>query len=673
MIGNLYLVTSFGWFLIAGVMAMLIRSELAYPGQQVVNEELYNQLFTMHGTIMLLLFATPLFFGFANAIMPLQIGSPDVAFPRLNMFSYWLFLFGGLIAGSGFLTPTAPPASAGPPTRRSRDAVRSPGVGGDLWIMGLWMAGLGTILGAVNFITTIICMRAPGMTMFRMPIFIWNMLVTSLLALIAFPVLAGALLALEADRQLGAHIFDAAHGGAILWQHLFWFFGHPEVYIIALPFFGIVTEILPVFSRKPVFGYIGLVGATIAIAVLSVAVWAHHMFVTGAVDLPFFSFMSFLIAVPTGVKFFNWIGTMWGGSLSFDTPMLWSIGFLATFLFGGLTGVILASPPLDFHVTDSYFVVAHFHYVVFGTVVFAMFAGFYFWWPKMTGRMLDERLGKVHFWMLFVGFHTTFLVQHWLGVEGMPRRYADYLPDDGFTTLNQVSTVGAFLLGASTLPFLYNVWIARNAPQVEVDDPWGWGRSLEWATSCPPPRHNFVTIPRIRSESPAFDLHHPEIAAIELEENEAAPRAAGRRPGHGGPRGARRGAHRAAPTAPTGTDSSEEMRTGEGRGLDLRRLHDLPGAGDPGLLAGHRRQRPRRRLDRHVRPGHDHAADVDGHHLPRLPRQEDGPAARGPQGRRDRRRGGGARLLPAILLVAAVDRPGARYRVFGVAPARGGW
>ena len=394
LIGKLYLVTSFAWFLIGGVMALLIRSELAFPGQQVVNEELYNQLFTMHGTIMLLLFATPLFFGFANVIMPLQIGSPDVAFPRLNMFSYWLFLFGGLIAASGFLTPEGAADFGWFAYTPLSNEVRSPGVGGDLWIMGLWMAGLGTILGAVNFITTIICMRAPGMTMFRMPIFVWNTLVTSLLVLIAFPILAGALLSLEADRLLGAHVFDAANGGPILWQHLFWFFGHPEVYIIALPFFGIITEILPVFSRKPIFGYVGLVAATISIAVLSVAVWAHHMFVTGAVDLPFFSGMTFLIAVPTGVKFFNWIGTMWGGSISFDTPMLWSVGFLTTFLFGGLTGVILASPPLDFHVSDSYFVVAHFHYVVFGTVVFAMFAGFYFWWPKMTGKMLDERSGQ---------------------------------------------------------------------------------------------------------------------------------------------------------------------------------------------------------------------------------------------------------------------------------------
>jgi cytochrome c oxidase subunit 1 len=516
LIGKLYLGTSFAWFLAAGVMALLIRSELASPGQQFVNDELYNQLFTMHGTIMLLLFATPLFFGFGNVIMPLQIGSPDVAFPRLNMFSYWLFLFGGLIAGSGFLTPSGAAGFGWFAYAPLSDAVRSPGVGGDLWIMGLWLAGLGSILGAVNFVTTIICMRAPGMTMFRMPIFTWNVLVTSLLVLIAFPILAGALLSLAADRLFGANIFDAAHGGPILWQHLFWFFGHPEVYIIALPFFGIVTEILPVFSRKPVFGYVGLVGATLGIAFLSVAVWAHHMYVTGAVDLAFFSGMTLLIAVPTGVKFFNWIGTMWGGSLSFDNAMLWSIGFLTTFLFGGLTGVVLAAPPLDFHVSDSYFVVAHFHYVVFGTVVFAMFAGFFFWWPKMTGKMLDERLGKLQFWMLFIGFHTTFLVQHWLGAEGMPRRYADYLPSDGWTTLNQISTVGSFLLAASVLPFFYNVYKSARGPQVTVDDPWGWGRSLEWATSCPPPRHNFVTIPRIRSESPAFDLHHPEVAAMEL-------------------------------------------------------------------------------------------------------------------------------------------------------------
>ena len=516
-IGNLYFVTSMGFFLLGGVLALGIRAELAFPGLQYLSRETYNQFFTMHGTIMLLLFATPLFAGFANAIMPLQIGAPDVAFPRLNMLSYWLYLFGALVTVSGFLSPSGAASFGWFAYTPLSDSVNSPGVGGDLWIMGLYMAGLGTILGAVNFITTILCMRAPGMTMFRMPIFTWNILVTSILVLIAFPILAAALLVLEADRQLGAHVFDAANGGAILWQHLFWFFGHPEVYIIALPFFGIITEILPVFSRKPIFGYVGLVGATLMIAALSVAVWAHHMYVTGAVNLPFFSFMTFLIAVPTGVKFFNWIGTMWGGNLAMRTPMLWAIGFLTTFLFGGLTGVILGSPPLDFQLSDSYFVVAHFHYVVFGTVVFAMFAGFYFWWPKFTGRMLDETLGKVHFWLLFIGFHVTFLVQHWLGAEGMPRRYADYLPNEGFTILNQVSSAGAFLLGASMIPFFWNVWKARNAPLVNNDDPWGWGRSLEWATSSPPPRHNFTSIPRIRSESPAFDLHHPEVALSEYE------------------------------------------------------------------------------------------------------------------------------------------------------------
>jgi cytochrome c oxidase subunit I len=515
-IGKLYLVSSFIFFLFAGMMAMVMRAELARPNLQFVSTEQYNQLVTMHGAIMLLLFATPLFVGFANVIMPLQIGSPDVAFPRLNMLSYWLFVFGGLITVSGFFTPGGAADFGWYMYAPLSTQAFSPGPGKDLFIMGLALSGFGTILGGVNFVTTIICMRAPGMTMWRMPIFVWNILFTSVLVLMAFPVLAAALLALEAERRFGARIYDPANGGPILWQHLFWFFGHPEVYIIALPFFGIVTEILPVFSRKPIFGYRGLVFATIAIAGLSMTVWAHHMFPTGAVLLPFFSFMTFLIAVPTGVKFFNWIGTMWRGSLTFETPMLWAIGFLVTFLFGGLTGVILASPPLDFHLNDSYFVVAHFHYVVFGTVVFAMFGGFYFWWPKLTGKMLDERLGKIHFWTLFVGFHTTFLVQHWLGAEGMPRRYADYLPGDGFTTLNSVSSIGAFLLGASTLPFLFNVWKTSTSGRlVHTDDPWGYGRSLEWATSSPPPRHNFVSLPRIRSESPAFDLHYPQVAAME--------------------------------------------------------------------------------------------------------------------------------------------------------------
>jgi cytochrome c oxidase subunit 1 len=507
--------TTYFWFLFGGLLALIMRAELSRPGLQFVSVEQYNQLFTMHGTIMLLMFATALFIGFANVIMPLQIGAADVAFPRMNMLSYWLYVFGALMATAGFLTPGGAASFGWTAYAPLASAEFSPGLGSDLWVMGLAVGGIGTILGGVNFITTIFCMRAPGMTMFRMSIFTWNTLLTSILILLAFPPLAAALLGLEADRRFGAHIFDPANGGAMLWQHLFWFFGHPEVYILALPFFGIASEILPVFSRKPIFGYKGLVAATIAIAALSVAVWAHHLYATGQVLLPFFSFMTFLIGVPTGVKFFNWIGTMWGGSVSFDTPMLWVLGFLITFLFGGLTGIILASPPLDFAVSASYFIVAHFHYVIFGTVTFAMFAGYYFWWPKMTGRMLNETLGKIHFWLVFVGFHTTFLIQHWLGIVGMPRRYADYLATDGFTGMNMISTVGAFLLALSNIPFFINIWITRKAPLVGVDDPWGYGGSLEWATSCPPPRHNFLTMPRIRSERPAFDLHHPEVAEAE--------------------------------------------------------------------------------------------------------------------------------------------------------------
>jgi len=512
-IGLMYLVTSFVYFFVGGFLALLMRAELARPGLQFFSSEQYNQLFTMHGTIMLLFFATPIVFAFANYIVPLQIGAPDVSFPRLNAFAYWLYLFGSGIAVAGFLTPTGAADFGWFAYTPLTSMQHSPGVGGDMWVIGLAISGLGTILGGVNMITTILTLRAPGMTMFRMPIFTWNIMITSLLVLLVFPILAAALLALEADRRLGAHVYDPDTGGALLWQHLFWFFGHPEVYIVALPFFGIITEVIPVFSRKPIFGYKPLVGATIAIAALSMSVWAHHMFATGQVLLPFFSFLSFMIAVPTGIKFFNWIGTMWRGQLTFETPMLFAIGFLVTFLFGGLSGVLLASPPIDFHVSDTYFVVAHFHYVLFGTIVFAVFAGVYFWFPKMTGRMLDERLGKVHFWLTMIGFHTTFLVQHWLGTRGMPRRYADYLASDGWTALNTISSIGAFILGASTLPFLWNVWKSyKTGRVVEVDDPWGYGASLEWATSCPPPLRNFDRMPRIRSERPAFDLHHPEFA-----------------------------------------------------------------------------------------------------------------------------------------------------------------
>ncbi|SCG50273.1 cytochrome c oxidase subunit I [Micromonospora halophytica] len=513
-IGLLYMLTSFIFFLIGGVLALFLRAELARPGMQLLSPEQYNQAFTMHGTIMLLLFATPLVFAFANYIVPIQIGAPDVSFPRLNAFAYWLYLFGGAIVMASFFTPGGAADFGWFAYTPLSTAEHSPGVGANLWVIGLAISGLGTILGAVNIITTILTLRAPGMTMFRMPIFTWNILLTSVIVIFIFPLLAAALLALASDRLLDSHVFDSTTGGALLWQHLFWFFGHPEVYVVALPFFGIITEIIPVFSRKPIFGYTGLVFATIAITVLSMTVWAHHMFGTGQVLLPFFSVLSFLIAVPTGVKFFNWIGTMWKGQITFETPMLFAVGFLVTFLFGGLSGVLLASPPVDWHVTDTYFVVAHFHYVLFGTIVFAAFGGVYFWFPKMTGRLLDERLGKLHFWTMFVGFHATFLVQHWLGNEGMPRRYADYLPSDGFTTLNIISTVGSFVLGISTLFFIYNAWRSwRYGAMVTVDDPWGFGNSLEWATTCPPPLRNFDRMPRIRSERPAFDAKYGPLVA----------------------------------------------------------------------------------------------------------------------------------------------------------------
>jgi cytochrome c oxidase subunit I len=515
-IGHMYLITSFFFFLSAGIMALMIRIQLLSPTMHFVSDQQYNELFTMHGAIMLLLFATPTFIGFANELIPLQIGAPDVAFPRLNLLSYYLFTFGGLMLLISFLAPGGSASFGWYAYAPLTSATYSPGIGADLWIMGLALSGFGTILGAVNFTTTIFCMRAPGMTMFRMPIFTWNTLLTSILVLLAFPVLAAALLVLEIDRRLGAQVFSAASGGAILWQNLFWFFGHPEVYILALPFFGIATEILPVFSRKPLFGYRTLIAATIAIAGLSMTVWAHHMFTTGAVLLPFFSFMTFLIAVPTGVKFFNWTGTMWKGQLTFEPPMLYSVGFLIVFLFGGITGVILASPPMDFAVSDSYFVVAHFHYVLAGTVLFATFGGFYFWWPKMTGKMLNSKLGKIQFWLLFIGFNMAFLVQHWIGVEGMPRRTANYpLLPGNVTTLNVISTVGSWILALSILVFLWNLYVTwRFGRRVTEEDPWGFCSSLEWATACPAPRHNFVRIPRIRSERPAFDMHYPQHSGI---------------------------------------------------------------------------------------------------------------------------------------------------------------
>lgn len=515
-LGVAYAVTAFFFAAVGGLLSGIIRTELAEPGLQFVDEATYNQLFTIHGSVMVYLFAVPFGFALANYLVPLQIGAPDLAFPRLNAFSYWLYLIGGVLMLLGFVTDGGAASFGWFAYAPLSGASGSPGLGADLWIISVIATGTSGTLTAVNVVTTVVMLRAPGMTMFRLPILTWNLLLTSVMVLMAFPVLSGALILLLADRHLGAHLFEPTGGGSpILWQHLFWFFGHPEVYIVALPFFGVVTEIFPVFSRRPVFGYKGLVIATITIAAFSTSVWAHHMFVTGEVYLPFFAATSFMIAVPTGVKVFNWIFTMWGGSISFEPPMLFAVGFLVTFVGGGITGVILASPTLDFALSDSYFVVAHFHYVMGGTVVFAMFAAIYFWWPKVTGRMLSARLGRIQFWLLLLGFNVTFFSMHLAGLVGMPRRVADYEDFAGLQTFNLIATLGVPIVIASTIPFFIAVWKSLRGPRNAGADPWH-ANSLEWATSSPPPEHNFEWLPPIRSERPVFDfrwLNHDSVGA----------------------------------------------------------------------------------------------------------------------------------------------------------------
>jgi cytochrome c oxidase subunit I len=520
-IGILYISSAFAMFLIGGLLAMEMRTELAAPGLQLVSEEGFDQLFTMHGTIMLLLFGTPMAIGLANAIVPLQIGAAEMAFPRLNALSFWLFLFGALIVLSGFLSAGGPAAAGWTGYVPLSGATYEPTIGLDLWIVGLALVGVSSIIGSINFIVTIYNRRAPGMLMFRMPIFTWNILVTSLLILFAFPPLTGALAMLFIDRHFGGAFFDPSHGGsAILWQHLFWFFGHPEVYILILPFFGVITEIVSTFSRKPVFGYVSFVFATMAIASLSMAVWARHMFTTGAVSLPFFSIASFAIAVPTGIKFFNWIATMWRGHLTFETPMLWAIGFLYLFLLGGITGIIVASPALDFHLQDTYFVVAHFHNTLIGGSVFAIFAATYYWFPKLTGRRLSERLGRIQFVLWLVGFTLTFLPQYQLGLEGMPRRIADYAAATGWSNLNLLSTIGSAIMGIGVLPFLLAVAGALRRPPDQSANPWG-GSTLEWWTDSPPPPGNFRDLPPIRSPRPVFDARMATAAAASAASGQA--------------------------------------------------------------------------------------------------------------------------------------------------------
>jgi cytochrome c oxidase subunit 1 len=511
-IGILYMVTAFTIFLAGGVLALLVRWELAQPGLQVMGENTYNQVFTMHGTLMIFLFAAQVSTGFANYMVPLQIGAADVAFPRANAMSYWLYLFGSLIVFSSFFVAGGPAAvawTAYPPL--STEYFQ--GTGMDLWIIGLSVVGIAGILGAVNLVATIFRMRMPGMTMFRMPLFTWGVLVNQLLILFAFPPLTVAFALLFLERNFGAKFFNAAAGGnQLLFQHVFWFFGHPEVYIIILPIFGVISEVIAVFSRKPLFGYRAMVFAFFAIAALSFGVWAHHMFTTGAIYLPYFSIMSLLIAVPTGIKIFNWIGTMWRGSITFSTAMLMALGFILVFVNGGITGVMIASPPIDFAVNDTYFIVSHFHYIMVGGLLFGMFAGFFFWFPKITGRLLSERLGRWQFWLFLVGFNLTFVPQYLVGLDGMPRRIADY-QIERWEPANLASSVGALLTGISVLFFLWNfaVSIRRGAPA--GDDPWE-GNSLEWVTTSPPPHHNFHHLPEIHSERPAFDWRHRDDPAF---------------------------------------------------------------------------------------------------------------------------------------------------------------
>ncbi len=515
-IGVAYAVTALGFMAVGGALAGMMRTELAEPGLQFFDEATYNSLFTIHGSVMVYLFAVPFGFALANYLIPLMIGAPDMAFPRLNALSYWLYLFGGLIMLSGFVTAGGAASFGWFAYAPLSGPGLSPNLGADLWIVAIILTGTSGTLSAVNIVTTVAMLRTPGMTMFRMPILVWNLFLTSFMVLIAFPVLSAALMMLMADRHLGAHFFEPSSGGSpILWQHLFWFFGHPEVYIVALPFFGVATEIFPVFSRRPIFGYKGLVVATLSIAALSTSVWAHHMFVTGQVDLAFFAITSMLIGVPTGVKVFAWLGTMWGGSLVFSTPMLFALGFIVTFVGGGVTGILLAAPTIDFHASDSYFVVAHLHYVMGGTVVFTLFAAIYFWWPKVTGRMLSERLGKVQFWTLIVGFNLTFFVMHLLGMAGMPRRVADYSPFATFELWNAIATVGFAVQALSMVLFVVNAVQSLRRPRTAGADPWH-AYTLEWATTSPPPEHNFDWLPPVRSERPVFDLrwiNHDGIGA----------------------------------------------------------------------------------------------------------------------------------------------------------------